>query len=83
MNLQYILPPRLAVSLTKGDYRGVRISASSYRTGITYFVMLAGEYFLNHVEIEFAYDTALSRLLSLKHKSSLARFKANCVLLIY
>lgn len=43
--------------------------------------VLIGEYFLNHVEIGFAYDTGSSRLFSLNDKSNLARFEANRFLL--
>ena len=45
------------------------------------FGILVGEYFLNHVEVGFAYDTASSRLFSLNDKSNLARFEANRFLL--
>lgn len=41
------------------------------------FGILIGEYFLNHIDIGFAYDTGSSRLLSLNDKSNLARFEAN------
>lgn len=41
------------------------------------FGILVGEYFLNHIEIGFAYDTGSSRLFSLNDKSNLARFEAN------
>ena len=43
--------------------------------------VLIGEYFLNHVEVGFAYDTGSSRLFSLNDKSNLARFEANRFLL--
>ena len=45
--------------------------------------MLVEEYFINHVEIGFAYNASLFSLFSLNDKSSLAPFKANHILLLY
>ncbi|MBD2162800.1 hypothetical protein H6G04_00110 [Calothrix membranacea FACHB-236] len=41
------------------------------------FGLLVGEFFLNRVEVGFAYDTGASRLLSFNDKSNLIRFEAN------
>lgn len=41
------------------------------------FGLLLGEFFLNRVEVGFAYDTGTSRLLSFNDQSNLIRFEAN------